>query len=271
MDGLIDLTVRVGFRDRARFWAWGVHKMQIFSGYIALLALASAICSAGTQPEAQEKDGKSSRSASFATEYDSKYIFRGVNSLPGSGIAVTELELAAGDFSIDIWQAIGLSKHYDEWDFTLTYEREIAPFTLSAGYVNYYTPDDDHLKLGYADTQEFFATVAYDFRKLFTTKLTYNYDFDKIGGGFLELRSKTSVSVVKDRVSLEPYVSISYDFHYNSDTQGWNSFQIGLDVPISLAAHFTIKPFAAFSFPLSAIDEFAKKEGWGGVSIAIEF
>ena len=257
MDGLIDLTVRVGFRDRARFWAWGVHKMQIFSGYIALLALASAICSAGTQPEAQEKDGKSSWSASFATEYDSKYIFRGVNSLPGSGIAVTELELAAGDFSIDIWQAIGLSKHYDEWDFTLT--------------VNYYTPDDDHLKLGYADTQEFFATVAYDFRKLFTTKLTYNYDFDKIGGGFLELRSKTSVSVVKDRVSLEPYVSISYDFHYNSDTQGWNSFQIGLDVPISLAAHFTIKPFAAFSFPLSAIDEFAKKEGWGGVSIAIEF
>jgi hypothetical protein len=42
------------------------------------------------------------------------------------------------------------------------------------------------------------------------------------------------------------------------------TFQIGLDVPISLADHFTIKPFAALSVPLSAIDEFAKKEGWGG-------
>jgi hypothetical protein len=42
-----------------------------------------------------------------------------VNSLPGSGIAISELELAAGDFSIDIWQAIGVRKHYDEWDFTL--------------------------------------------------------------------------------------------------------------------------------------------------------
>ena len=121
--------------------------------------------------------------------------------------------------------------------------------------------------MGYADTQEFFAAVAYDFRKLFTTKLTYNHDFDKIGGGFLELTSKTSVSVVKDRVSLEPYVSISYDFHYNSDTLGWNSFQIGLEAPISLADHFTIKPFVAFSVPLSAIDEFAKKKD-GAASVS---
>jgi hypothetical protein len=88
--------------------------------------------------------------------------------------------------------------------FHADYEREISPFTLSAGYVNYYTPDDDHLKLGYADTQEFFAAVAYDFRKLFTRKLTYNHDFDKIGGGFLELRSEKSVSVVKDKISLKP-------------------------------------------------------------------
>ena len=71
------------------------------------------------------------------------------------------------------------------------------------------------------------------------------------------------MSVVKDRVSLEPYLSISYDFHYNSDTQGWNNFQIGVDVPISLADHFTIKPFAAFSVALSAIDEFAKKRRMG--------
>jgi hypothetical protein len=50
-----------------------------------------------------------------------KYVFRGVNSLPGSGIATTDAEFEFQNFSLEIWQAKGVSKSYDEFDFTVGY------------------------------------------------------------------------------------------------------------------------------------------------------
>jgi hypothetical protein len=123
---------------------------------------------------------------SVTAEYDSKYIFRGVNSLPGSGISTTDAELNYQHFSLEIWQAKGVSKSYDELDFTFSYTYEKDPFIFSGGYINYYTPNDDHLQLGYSDTQEFFVEMEWDIGPFYTATLKYNYDFDQIRGGFIE-------------------------------------------------------------------------------------
>jgi hypothetical protein len=142
-------------------------------------------------PNDEETD-PSHFAASFSAEYDSRYVFRGVNSLPGSGIATTDAEFEFQHFSLEIWQANGLSKSYDEFDFTFGYSRTIdcswilGSFTLGGGYINYYTPNDDHLKLGYSDTQEFFVSAEWDIGSRYTVTLTYFYDFDKIRGGFIE-------------------------------------------------------------------------------------
>src|ERR1700674_1481867 len=141
---------------------------------------------------------------SLTTEYDSKYIFRGVNSLPGSGIATFDAQFEFQHFSFEIWEAKGLSKGYDEFDFTLGYSRSMGSFTFSGGYINYYTPNDDHLNLGYNDTQEIFASVEYDIGSTLTATVKYYYDFDKIRGGFIEPKLAACFPVMNNKMALEP-------------------------------------------------------------------
>jgi hypothetical protein len=208
---------------------------------------------------------------SLTTEYDSKYIFRGVNSLPGSGIATFDAQFEFQHFSFEIWEAKGLSKSYDEFDFTLGYSRSVGSFTFTGGYVNYYTPNDDHLNLGYNDTQEIFASLEYDIGSTLTAAVKYNYDFDKIHGGFVEPRLSACFPLPNKRVAFDPYVSITYDLQYNSDKFAWNNFQTGLEVVSKLNEQLKIAAFAECSVPLSAIDDFAKKEGWGGLRLEFDF
>ncbi|HEU0047095.1 MAG TPA: hypothetical protein VFQ43_05775 [Nitrososphaera sp.] len=247
-----------------------------FLGVVGIMFLTSAnLAFSGTADQTAlavtAQDTNQWWSLTMTTEYSSKYMFRGVNSLPGSGIGVTDLTLSVYDFSLDIWQAAGLRKRYDEVDFTLEWEHEVGPITLSGGYVNYYFPNDDGLRLGYGDTQELFVAASYNIVSSLIASLTYNFDFDKINGSYLELKLADSFSIVRNLASIDPYVSISYDFHYNSKTCALNNFEMGLDVPISLGKHVTMSGFAALSIPLHAINDFAKKEGWGGINITVSY
>ena len=252
-----------------------MHAKSFFLGVfaVALLAWANLAWSGTANSSAlavTEQDTSEWLSMTLSTQYASKYMFRGVNSLPGSGIGVTELTVNVYDFDLDIWQATGLRKSYDEVDFTLEWEHEFGPITFSGGYVNYYYPDDDSLRLGYRDTQELFVAASYKIVSSLTASLTYNADFDKINGSYLEFKLDDSFDVTKF-VSVDPYASLSYDFHYNAKTYALNNFQVGLEVPISLGKHVSISGFAVFSVPLHAINDFAKKEGWGGCSIILSF
>jgi hypothetical protein len=247
-----------------------------FLGVLGAAFLASAnlaLCGTAnpTALAVTEQDTNRWWSGTLTTEYNSKYMFRGVNSLPGSGVGVADLTLSVYDFYLDIWQATGLRKSYNEVDFTLAWEHEFGPITFSGGYLNYYFPDDDGLRLGYGDTQELFVAATYNIVSSLTASLTYNSDFDKINGSYLELKLADRFGIVRNLASIDPYASMSYDFRYNSKTCALNNFQIGLDAPISLGKHVTMSGFAALSIPLHAINNFAKKEGWGGFSITLSF
>jgi hypothetical protein len=150
---------------------------------ISVFADEDALC-----PNEEPSPSPKQLEGSVTAAHDSKYVFRGVNSLPGSGIATTDAELNYQHFSLEIWQAKGVSKSYDELDFTFKYTCEKKPFIFSGGYINYYTPNDDQLRLGYSDTQELFVEVEWDSDSYYTATLKYNYDFDKIRGGFIEPR-----------------------------------------------------------------------------------
>ena len=208
---------------------------------------------------------------SLTTEYDNKYIFRGVNSLPGSGIATLDAEFVYRHFFLEIWQAAGVSKDYDEFDFTVKHSWEWKQFTFEGGYINYYTPNDDHLHLGYRDTQEIFASVEYDINSTFTATLKYNYDFDKIRGGFLEPRFASCFPLPDNKTAFDPYVSITYDLQYNSNRFAWNNFQTGIEVVRKISETLKVSVTAELSVPLTAIDQFAKKEGWIGLRLTADF
>ena len=219
----------------------------------------------------QEDPGDSTHSVSFSAEYDSKYIFRGVNSLPGSGIGTTDTELDYQSFSLEIWHATGLSKSYQEFDFTLKYSYVKDRFTFEGGYINYYTPNDDHLHLGYSDTQEFFVSAECDIDWGYTATLKYFYDFDKIRGGFIEPKFAYCFPWQKYSVAFDPYVSITYDLQYNSDRFAWNNFQTGVEIVRKINDTLKLSGTAEISVPLAAIDQFAKKEGWVGLRVTADF
>ena len=208
---------------------------------------------------------------SFTAEYDSKYLFRGVNSLPGSGIATGDIELNYEHFVLEIWHALGVSKSYQEADFTFKYSYIKDQFTFEGGYINYYTPNDDHLRLGYSDTQEIFASVEYDINSTFTATLKYNYDFDQIRGGFIEPRFSACFPWSQYRIAFDPYISITYDLQYNSNRFAWNNFQTGVEVVRKINEVMKVSATAEVSVPLAAIDQFAKKEGWVGLKFTADF
>jgi len=236
-----------------------------------LIALLPSLAEDVICPNDEDAPDPKKLSVSLTTEYDSKYIFRGVNSLPGSGIVTFDATFELQHFSLDIWQATGLSKSYDEFDFTLSYSRSVGSWTFSGGYINYYTPNDDHLSLGYKDTQEIFASIEYDIGSRFTATLKYNYDFDKIHGGFIEPKFAACFPVLNNKVAFDPYVSITYDLEYNSDRFAWNHFETGVAIASQLNEKLKITAFVAVSVPLTAIDDFAKKEGWGGLRLEFDF
>ena len=209
---------------------------------------------------------------SLTTEFDSRYIFRGVNSLPGSGIATFDTQFDYKHFSLQIWDARGISKSFHEMDFYVSYSYdELEPFTFSGGYINYYTPDDDHLHLGYSDTQEVFVSIDYDIGSRYTATLKYNYDFDKIRGGFIEPKFAACFPFFGNKLAFDPYVSITYDLQYNSNRFVWNNFQAGIEIVRKI--NETLKLSATFevSVPLAAFDQFAKKVGWVGVGFTADF
>ena len=240
---------------------------------ILLIAQARSACSQDQNaicPNDEASDS-SHLATSITTEYDSKYIFRGVNSLPGSGIATIDVNLELQNFSLEIWQAAGLSKSYDEVDFTLGYSHEFGSLTVSGGYINYYTPNDDHLHLGYSDTQEFFVSVEYDIGSRYTATLQYNYDFDKIHGGFIEPKFAACFPWPRSKLTFDPYVSITYDLEYNSNRFAWNNFQSGVEIVRKINNNLKLSATAEVSVPLAAIDQFAKKEGWVGLGFIANF
>ena len=238
---------------------------------IALLAALTNVASGGPADDTADEEAEPWWSLSVMTEYDSKYVFRGVNSLPGSGIGRIDVALSAYDFSVEMLQVTGIGKTYEELEFTLAWTYEFGAFTLSGGYINYYFPDDDHLKLTYKDTQELFAEANYKFASSFAASLAYYSDFDKINGSYLELKVTDNVPVFKKSLSLEPYASVSYDFRYNSKTRALNNFETGLSLPVAISKHLTLAGFAALSIPLHALDGVAENEAWGGVRVTFVF
>jgi hypothetical protein len=249
----------------------GSRKWVFLGVEIAVLAVLANLACAGLADENRDEEAEPWWSVSIITEYASKYIFRGVNSLPGSSIARVDAAFTAYDFSLGILQITGIGKSFEELEFTLEFSREFGALTLSGGYINYYFPSDDGLRLTYKDTQEVFAEASYTFGSSVTASLACYSDFDKINGSYLDLKLSDNIPILKKRLSVQPYVSISYDFRYNSKTRAFNNFETGASFPVAIGKRFTLAGFGALSIPLHALKGVAEQEAWGGVTVNFSF
>ncbi len=225
--------------------------------------------------------------------YDSQYQFRGVNILggglgegatEGGGLVSLDLNYNKFGFTIGGWYASSINETpnglggrgyqdgtYTELDLYLSYAKTIGPVTLSAGYIYYFFPDASGPDAN-SDTHEFNVGISTSIIPYVTPSLTFFYDVDLFDGGYLEFKLASSIPVIADKLSIDPYALVSYDFEYNSTTSDWNHVQAGVNIPYHLTPNVTISAYAAVAVALDALDGAANDhEVWGGGKIGFSF
>jgi Bacterial protein of unknown function (Gcw_chp) len=237
-------------------------------------------------PPVEEKK-ESPYKVSFTLGYDSQYIFRGVDITGDTGIAWGDVNFTAYGLNFGAWYAITPYGHnYKELDLYLSYTYDFGPIALTAGYIFYLFPegsppgtdiDGDGSPDRNTYTHEFNFGIS-SFAIPFITPSVFVYwdpnddGDDIIDGVYLEGKIKSSIPIVKDVFSIDPYALVSYSFGYNSPTDDWNNFQAGLELPFHFAKYFTISATGSVSVPFDAISDFSDDyELWGGGKINFSF
>jgi len=238
---------------------------------------------------------------SLSTGWDSLYMNRGLNCLPnengyGSSLYWMALDLTWGitdvDFlSVGLWNAYATQgTPYSELDVTLFYTREIGDLSLSIGYQMCYGVSE-----GNYYSHEIHGIIAYDFTvgpATITPSVAglFNLGPDADGGigfapagsGFITFRVDGDVPLYKETLSLAPWTAFGLNLGYNTKNpadedsdpisfNGANNIECGLALPIRITSHFTVSPYAAYSYALADLIGTAPSTFWGGVSLTFTY
>ncbi len=249
-----------------------------FQRFVVCAALAASIASTAFAGQTSSKkvvtppaEEESWWSASLSAGYDSKYIFRGffVQNKDGeevNNLGYTDLSFSAFGATLGAWYASSWDDEFTELDLYASYTYSIGEtgFDITGGAIYYAFPDFD-------DTWELFAGVSYSGLSWLTASLTFYYDFEVFEGGYLEFKLASSIPLIPDVLSLDPYALISYDFDYNSNGNDLNHVQAGLALVYTLSENITVSGYGAVSEPLDALDDTQDTEFWGGGKITFSF
>lgn len=187
---------------------------------------------------------------------------------------------------------------YREVDVNFSYTLNVIPRILdtTVGYNSYFFPNTDFKNTAYQG--EVLIRLAYTqipyIRPSFTF-FRYISDYKdttgagNLNGNYTEFRIDGNVPVLRgDRIAvgIQPYVAASYNISYlkygNGEVGGWNTFETGLKVPVTIAKHFSITPFGNYGLDISdddntKINNFTgrgfgeRTRFWGGVNVAYTF
>lgn len=271
-------------------------------GRFASLILLSATClcpfASLRAGEVQSSDETSPWTGSLATGWDSLYMFRGVNQLPGfegygSSISWTGLTLTwtfseADSLTLGTWAAFGLTdSDYKEIDAFAVYTKTIGDLSLALGYSLYAVINEPNGL--YANELNFAA--GYDFtigHVTLTPGVLYAFNLGPAPGnggyveqasGYLELRVDADIPVLHDGLSITPWTAFGLNFRYNTTGRndppspfiGTDHIECGVALPIVLSRAVTVAPYVASSFQWMCLPDTAATTFWGGASVAVSF
>jgi hypothetical protein len=272
----------------------------------SLVAFAATPLFAGTGKTFKEtvvvqEEESSWYNAALSTGYDSLYMFRGVNVLRtgnyGSGLWWTDVNftwnISDNDtLTVGGWQAFGLSKaSYREFDAYLNYVHSFGDLAVGLGYTFYYAYPP-----GVQDfANELNAKVAYAIDLGFMTltpAATYYFNLGpdndtgaangivNTASSYLDLRVNGSVPVIKDVLSIDPWVAFGLNFDYNlqgnfQPFDGANNLEFGVAMPWKVNEIITVSGYVAYSYAFEDLNGlYATTEPntfWGGGKVTFAF
>jgi hypothetical protein len=262
---------------------------------LGLIFLLPATLLAGQPVATTEIETPAPWSATLATGWDSLYMFRGVNQVPGfdgygSSLSWTSLDVsipltAADTLTLGTWAAFGLGDtDYKEIDTTATLTHEIGNLSLTCGYALYTVLNVPNGL--YAN--ELSVGAAYEWKLggiTLTPALAYTFELGPNLGhrgyveqcsSYLEARIDAEIPLWRDLVSLAPWTALGTNFRYNVTESGEpfvgaDHVEGGLSLPITLREGITLTPYVATSCQWRDLTGTRPVTWWGGGSVSIAF
>jgi len=204
-----------------------------------------------------------------------------------SGFFGTSAAFSVGDFAFGVWYVESLKSYvpggagfdksfgdpknplsfkspsrqrYEEYDLFANYTLHLTKDLALTGGLNAYFFNDNRFWAKGNDhsdeTWEGALSLSYTGLPYVSQSLNYYYDFDAFGGSYLEYKIATKPFTFYRHgdfsVSLVPSATVSYDFKYNGTNNGWNQFEPGFDIPITVADGVTFNFGARYSMDLGS-------------------
>lgn len=238
----------------------------------------------------------------LSSGYDSLYMFRGENVIPGSGIAWVRMDpvlyLGKNDvFDIPFWYATALgnplpdvAQNYREFDVPLTYTHKVGDLALSASYnlyfyFNYpgYTPAGQgiqhelHLGSSYTrKTGEVSWTPSLDYFYELGNAIRTPYGSINPGSSFLVTSLTCSIPMIQEKLTIDPVAQYNFSFGYNVENDlnyvwGGNNAQITIPATWHFNKRLSLTGYAAYSYQWQQLLGTTPGTIWGGGSLNYSF
>lgn len=239
--------------------------------------------------------------------YDSRYMFRGVDVLAGTGILSTTFaptwHITANDtLTVPLWYATAVKSNknasaYRELDVPVNYLHTFdSGFNLGAGYqlYNYFNLPGGNRPGGTGIQNEVNVTTGYS-KTLkngisLNSSLTYYYELGTAnqytygsinpGSSFLtpSLGATIPLNFIKKdgSVTFNPNTQYNFSFAYNANqngtyVSGGNNWQFQLPVTWQITKVWNVTGYWAYSYQGLDLFNTAKSLGWAGCSVGASF
>lgn len=227
---------------------------------LALLTFAVMAPAAWAQEEeAAAAEPEKNWTLGFTADYSSIYLFRGVDLLDDEPVLWGSAKVTFGGLAIYTYAFAadipGSEEDYREADFGLDYTFSLGDkVALTLGALTYQYSSDVEETIGFLDTNEVYAIIAFDVP--LAPIISYYHDIDVIDGGYASIGISHSFPA-GSKVAFVLSGALGFDFHYNNKEKSngaLNDFLIGLNVPIQITDMISVHAQVQRSVALDSLD-----------------
>ena len=222
---------------------------------VALLAALRLPAAEPTVAAAATDEVEKAWSVTVATEFDTRYLFRGVDIL-NHPVSMSSVTASWKDLTGYVYQYLGRHSDgtYAETDIGVEYKKSLDKFTITGGAVGYVSSVQDITE----DTAELYASLAYDC--YLQPALTLNWDVVAVNGGYMALSIRHEYDVSKplglpesQSLTIAPFASTGFDMEYNSAANTMNDVLLGVNTAWT-RGRLTISAGYSMSLALEALN-----------------
>lgn len=198
--------------------------------------------------------------------HDSKYISEGRNNLEDGGLNSIEFTSGWENMSAGLWYANATDASYNELNMFIEYAVNIRNLDVYAAFTRLEFPNDDEHD---NEISAGFTTTIYDSSE-FAIDYVYSTEAE---GGFLDLTFAFELPVRIEQLSLNAYVTQSFDYGYASENfDGENNLQLGMEGSWKLNDTLSLVGLIAHSWAQKDVKrDNIGDEGWISIGLSTDF